>query len=229
MELLIGDKVWSSWSMRPWLALKHTGAPFTETLIRLRRETSEEVRRAAIAAGSPTGMVPVLKDGDLAIWDSLAICEYLAERFPAARLWPADAALRALGRAAAAEMHAGFAALRGECPMDLTRHEPAAPSPAVADDVRRIVALWLDLLARSGGPFLLGQDWSIADAFFTPVATRFRSYGIALDEHGDGPSGGGTGAQGTAGDYAARLLATPVYLAWEHGALTDERVLARDA
>jgi glutathione S-transferase len=218
MELLIGDKVWSSWSMRPWLVLKHTGTPFTETLIRLRRETSEEVRDAAIAAGSPTGMVPVLKDGPVTIWDSLAISEHLAERFPAAGLWPADPAARALGRAAAAEMHAGFASLRGECPMDLSLHTPTEVSPATQENVRRIVELWRSLLARFGGPFLLGEAWSIADAFYTPVATRFRSYVIPLTDHGD---------DGTAGAYAQRLLETPEYLAWEHDALTDERVVNR--
>jgi glutathione S-transferase len=216
MELLIGDKVWSSWSMRPWLVLKRTGAPFTETLIRLRRETSEAVRDAAIAAGSPTGMVPALKDGEVTVWDSLAISEYLAERFPAAGLWPADPAARALGRAAAAEMHSGFASLRGECPMDLSRREPAELSPATQENVRRIVQLWRDLLAQSGGPFLLGE-WSIADAFYTPVATRFRSYVVPLTDHGD---------DGTAGAYATRLMETPEYRVWEHGALTDERVLA---
>ena len=215
MELLIGDKVWSSWSMRPWLVLRHTGVPFIETLIRLRRETSEEVRDAAIAAGSPTGLVPALKDGEVTVWDSLAISEYLAERFPAAGLWPADPAARALGRAAAAEMHSGFASLRGECPMDLARREPAALSPATQENVRRIVELWRDLLGRFGGPFLLGEAWSIADAFFTPVATRFRSYVVPLTDHGD---------DGAAGAYAARLLQTTEYLEWEHGALTDERV-----
>jgi glutathione S-transferase len=218
MELLIGDKVWSSWSMRPWLVLRHTGAPFTETLIRLRRESSDEVRDAAIAAGSPSGMVPVLKDGAVTVWDSLAICEYLAERFPDARLWPADPAPRALGRAAAAEMHSGFASLRGEWPMDLSLREPATASPATADNLRRIVALWRDLLKRFGGPFLLGADWSIADAFFTPVATRLRSYGALLTDYGD---------DGRAGAYAVRLLETPEFLEWEHAALTDERVLAR--
>ncbi len=216
MELLIGDKVWSSWSMRPWLVLKHTGAPFTETLIRLRRETSEEVRIAATAAGSPTGMVPVLKDGAVTVWDSLAISEYLAERFPAAGLWPADPAARAAGRAAAAEMHSGFASLRGECPMDLTRSEAATLTPATEDNVRRIVALWRDLLKRFGGPFLLGEAWSIADGFYTPVASRFRSYHVHLSDHGD---------DGSAGAYANRLLETPEYLAWEDGALNDERVL----
>jgi glutathione S-transferase len=214
MELLIGDKVWSSWSMRPWLVLKHTGAPFTETLIRLRRETSEEVRDAAIAAGSPTGLVPALKDGPVTVWDSLAISEYLAERFPGAALWPADPAARALGRAAAAEMHSGFPSLRGECPMDLTLRAPTEVSPATQENVRRIVELWRDLLARFGGPFLLGEAWSITDAFYTPVATRFRTYVIPLTDHGD---------DGTAGAYAVRLLETPEYLAWEQDALTDER------
>lgn len=216
MELLIGDKVWSSWSMRPWLVLEHTGAPFSETLIRLRRETSEEVRDAAIAAGSPTGMVPALKDGPLLVWDSLAISEYLADRFPSAALWPADPAARALGRAAAAEMHSGFASLRGECPMDLTLRTPTDISPASEENVRRIVELWRSLLARFGGPFLLGEGWSIADAFYTPVATRFRSYVIPLTDHGD---------DGAAGAYAQRLLETPEYQAWEHAALTDERVV----
>jgi glutathione S-transferase len=214
MEILIGDKVWSSWSMRPWLVLKRTGAPFSETLIRLRRGTSE-VREAAIAAGSPTGLVPALKDGEVTVWDSLAISEYLAERFPAAVLWPADPAARALGRAASAEMHSGFASLRGECPMDLARREPAELSPATQDNVRRIVELWRNLLGRFGGPFLLGAAWSIADAFYTPVATRFRSYAIHLTDHGD---------DGAGGAYATRLLETPEYLAWEHGALTDPRV-----
>jgi glutathione S-transferase len=226
MELLIGDKVWSSWSMRPWLVLKRTGAPFTETLIRLRRETSDEVKVAALAAGSPTGLVPVLKDGPLTVWDSLAISEYVAERFPDAALWPADPAARALGRAAAAEMHAGFVALRAECPMDLARRAAGAQSAAqtaplaaaAEEDVRRVVALWRGLLGRFGGPFLLGEVWSIADAFYTPVATRFRSYGLDLAALGDDG--------GEARAYARRLLAAPEYLAWEEGALADPRVAA---
>jgi len=218
VELIIGDKVWSSWSMRPWLALKKTGAPFTETLIRLRRRNSRDTYDAAVAAGSPSGMVPALRDGETVVWDSLAICEYLAERFPEAALWPADPLARALGRAAACEMHAGFHSVRGELSMDLAKREVATIVPATAEDVRRIVALWRDLLTRFGGPFLLGPAWSIADAFFTPVATRFRSYGVALSDHGD---------SGPAGQYAERLLETPEYLAWETDALanppTDER------
>src|SRR5271170_2421525 len=181
MELLIGDQLWSTWSMRPWLALKHTGAPFTETPIRLRRE---ETNADARAAGSPNGQVPVLKDGDVTVWDSIAICEYLAETYPSARLWPSDPAARALGRAAAAEMHSSFASLRGECPMDLGLRQVVDVSEATHIDLRRLVELWSGHLTRFGGPFLVG-DWSIADAFYTPVATRLRSYGLQLSDDGD--------------------------------------------
>src|SRR4051812_38640546 len=142
MELIVGTKAWSTWSMRPWLVLAKTGAPFEETLIELRRGNG--VSQAAIVAHSPSGLVPFLKDGDVAIGDSLAICEYLAERFPEAGLWPVDAAARAFARSAAAEMHSGFQALRAECPMDLLAEPSAAAlSEAVGKDVRRIVALWL--------------------------------------------------------------------------------------
>lgn len=204
MEIVIGTKRWSSWSMRPWLVLKHTGQPFTETLIELRQEGATE---AAIRPHSPSGLVPALRDGDLVIWDSLAICEYLAETSPG--LWPADAAARARARTAAAEMHSGFHSLRGECPMELTLEPRVAElSEATHKDIRRIVALWSDLLGRSGGPFLCG-DWSIADAFFTPVATRFRTYGVQLSDFGDA---------GPCGEYAERLLETPEFKAWEGAA-----------
>ncbi|MEI9965628.1 MAG: glutathione S-transferase family protein [Caulobacteraceae bacterium] len=210
MEIVVGTKKWSSWSMRPWLALKRTGADFTETVIKLREFAASE---AAISAHSPSKLVPVLKDGELVIWDSLAICEYLAERFPAAKLWPDDAAARALGRAAAAEMHSGFASLRGECPMDLGLRVDADLSEATAKDIRRIVALWSDLRAKyaGGGPFLLGA-WSIADAFYTPVATRFRSYEVRLSDYGD---------TGAAGEYCEALLETPEFKTWEADALAE--------
>lgn len=206
MELVIGTRVWSTWSLRPWLALKRTGAPFTETLVALREV---ETSTAEILRHSPSGLVPVLKVGDLTIWDSLAICEYLAEKFPDAGLWPADPAERALARAATAEMHSGFGALRGECPMDLGLTTRAELSGATQANVLRLVSLWSDLLARSGGPFLFG-DWGIADAFFTPVATRFRSYGIAPGDYGD---------TGAAARYVERLLQTPEFLDWERAAL----------
>lgn len=204
MELIIGTKKWSTWSLRPWLAAKRAGAPFTETLIELRQENN--LTGAAIRPHSPSGLVPALKTDGVVIVDSLAICEFLAERFPAAKLWPEDAIARALARSAACEMHAGFSSLRGECPMDLSAEPRVVElSEATHKDIRRIVELWGGLLRRSGGPFLAG-DWSIADAFHTPVATRFRTYGVKLSDFGD---------DGASGEYAARLLETPEFLAWE--------------
>lgn len=210
MELVIGTKRWSTWSLRPWLALKRTGVPFSETLIGLRQD--EGRTEAAILPHSPSGLVPALKDGDLTVWDSLAICEYLAEKFPEAKLWPADRALRAMARSAASEMHSGFQSLRGECPMALELEPRAAAiSDATQKNVRRIVTLWSQLLHRSGGPFLAGE-WSIADAFYTPVASRFRGYGIHLSDYGD---------DGVCGAYATRLLATPEFLEWEAAAKAE--------
>jgi glutathione S-transferase len=202
MELVIGSKSWSSWSLRPWLVAKRSGLAFTETLVALRQ--ADNASEAAIRLHSPSGLVPVLKDGDLTVWDSLAISEYLAEQAPG--LWPEGAAARAQARAAAAEMHSGFGSLRGECPMDLTAPPTDTElSEATHKDIRRIVALWSELLARYGGPFLAGP-WSIADAFFTPVATRFRTYGVQLSDFGD---------TGPCGAYAERLLETPEFKAWE--------------
>ncbi len=206
MELIIGTKRWSTWSLRPWLALKKTGAAFTETEVELRQG---DTTKSAIAPHSPSGLVPVLKDGDLTVWDSLAICEYLAERYPQAKLWPEDPAARALARSAAAEMHAGFASLRGECPMALD--QPPRPhdiSEATQSDLRRIVAMWNEMLDRFGGPFLAGE-WSIADAFYTPVATRLRTYGLHTSDYGD---------TGAAGAYMQRLLQDPDFLEWEAAA-----------
>jgi glutathione S-transferase len=209
MELIIGTRKWSSWSLRPWLALKRTGAAFSETLITLREVGVTE----AIAQHSPSGRVPVLRDGELVVCDSLAICEYLADKFPAAQLWPRDLAARALARAASAEMHSGFPSLRGECPMDIGLRTKADLVEATREDVARIVRLWNDLRGRFGasGPFLVGS-WSIADAFFTPVATRFRSYGVHLSDYGD---------TGPAGAYCETLLRTPEFLEWEKAALAE--------
>jgi glutathione S-transferase len=208
MELVVGTKKWSSWSLRPWLVAKRSGLAFTETLVQLRQENGAS--EAAIRAHSPSGLLPVLKDGDLTVWDSLAISEYLAEKKP--DLWPAEPAARAQARAAAAEMHAGFHSLRGECPMDLSAEVRVVElSEATHKDIRRIVSLWSELLGRYGGPFLAG-DWSIADAFFTPVATRFRTYGVMLSDFGDA---------GLCGQYAERLLETPEFKAWEADAQKD--------
>ncbi len=203
MEIVIGTKNWSTWSLRPWLALKRCNVDFVETLVPLRWDTSSE----AIAVHSPTGLVPVLKDGALTIWDSLAICEYLNDRFPEAKLWPADPTARALARSATAEMHSGFGPLRKECPMEIDAVRTVELSPAVEANVRRIVSLWSQLRAayQDEGAFLVG-DWSIADAFFTPVATRFRTYGIDLAAYGD---------EGLAAAYCETLLSTPEFLEWQ--------------
>lgn len=210
MELVIGTRRWSTWSLRPWLVLKRTGASFQETLVGLRQD--EGRTEAAILPHSPSGLVPALKDGGLTVWDSLAICEYLAEKFPQAKLWPDDPQLRALARAAAAEMHSGFQSLRGECPMALeVEPKVTALSEATQKNIRRIVSLWSALLKRSGGPYLAGE-WSIADAFYTPVATRFRTYGVHLSDYGD---------DGACGAYVSRLLATPEFLEWEAAARAE--------
>jgi glutathione S-transferase len=210
MRLIIGTRKWSSWSLRPWLVLKRAGQAFEETLVPLRTEETE----VTLEPYSPSAQCPVLVDGALTVWDSLAICEYLADRLPTAALWPADIDARALGRSACALIHAGFQSLRGECPMDL-----AAPlqtmelTEATQADVRKLVRLWRELRARHAGkgPFLLGA-WSIADAFYTPVATRLRTYGIELGEHGD---------DGVASAYGALLLEQPEFKAWERLALAE--------
>ena len=202
MELVIGTKKWSTWSLRPWLVLKRSGLAFSETLVELRQENN--VSEAAIRVHSPSGLVPVLKADGLVIWDSLAISEYVAEKAPG--LWPKDPAARAMARAAAAEMHSGFGSLRGECPMALEAEpKPTELSPATQKDIRRITAVWNEMLHRFGGPFLAGE-WSVADAFYTPVATRFRTYGVKLSDYGDA---------GPAGEYCQRLLEQPEFLEWE--------------
>jgi glutathione S-transferase len=180
LTLYIGNKNYSSWSLRAWLVLKHVGTPFKEITIPLSTPDSE----AAIRQHSPSGKVPALRYGGLAVWDSLAIAEYLAEEFPKANLWPADRGARAMARSIASEMHSGFSALRTAMPMN-TRREPfkLALTADVEKDVARIVDIWLEARRRGdkGGPFLFGR-FSIADAMFAPVATRFRTYGVALDD-----------------------------------------------
>ncbi len=210
MKLIIGNKRWSTWSMRPWLALRRASVTFEEVMVPLRQQ--DATTAAIIAAGSPSGLAPVLIDGDLVIHDSLAICEYLAERFPQARLWPDDVQARALARAAAAEMHAGFTPVRRDLAMDIGRRHEIEIADDTAATLRRIVALWRDMIARLDGPYLAGDGWSIADAFFTPVATRLVTYGVDLASYGD---------DGTAAAYRDRLLTEPEYLEWERGALAE--------
>ncbi|WP_068829592.1 glutathione S-transferase family protein [Pseudomonas sp. BMS12] len=180
LTLVIGNKNYSSWSLRAWLALELAQVPYEEILVSLYGPQS----RQRLLQHSPTGKVPVLKTEDGVIWDSLAIAEYLAERFPEAHLWPRGQAARALARSACAEMHSGFVALRSHMPMDLRRSQALAEVPAeVQADIARVCALWLECRQRHGrdGDFLFGHA-SIADAFFAPVAARLRSYRVALPQ-----------------------------------------------
>ncbi|MEA0966121.1 glutathione S-transferase family protein [Xanthomonas campestris pv. campestris] len=198
-RLVIGDKPLSSWSLRPWLLLRHFQVPFEEVALPLNTPEFQ----ARIAGYSPTRLVPVLWDGTLHVWDSLAICEYVNERWLDGRGWPADPAVRAQARAAAAEMHGGFAALRSQLPMDLARVPGSAHWDATAErDIARIQALWASLRAEhgQGGAFLCG-DFGIVDAMFAPVALRFASYGVPLFE--------------AAGDYLAALDSLPALREWK--------------
>lgn len=179
LTLVIANKTYSSWSLRAWLALKMTGAAFEEIVVPL----DQPKTGSDIARHSPTGKVPVLKQGALTVWDSLAITEYLAECFPAAGLWPQNTGARAHARAVAAEMHAGFQALRQNMPMNVRASLSGRDrSPEVMADIERITALWGDCRAcySAGGPFLFGP-FTAADCFYAPVVTRFATYGIALD------------------------------------------------
>jgi glutathione S-transferase len=179
LTLVVGSKNYSSWSLRPYLALAHTGQPFREVVVPL----DEPDTAAKIAQHSPSGRVPVLRHGTLTIWDSLAICEYLAETFPQARLWPEQKEARAVARSVVAEMHSGFSALRQNMTMDIRARKPGkGRAPGVAEDIARIQALWAECRSRfgQGGPFLFGH-FSIADAFYAPVVTRFVTYEVELE------------------------------------------------
>jgi len=177
LTLYVGSKRYSSWSLRPYLALAHAGADFrTETILLDREDT-----RQKIAQVTPAGRVPVLHHDGLIVWDSLAICEYAAELVPGAGLWPADRGQRALARSVSAEMHAGFAAMRRDMSMDIgaNRAGEGHTNEALAD-ISRVLAVWRDCLSRGGGPFLFGT-FTIADAMYAPVTTRFVTYGVDLD------------------------------------------------
>lgn len=180
--LIIGTKALSSWSLRPWLLLSHYQVPFNETLLQFddAHSTPTAGFKDQIASLSPTGKVPALHDQGQVIWDSLAICEYVNERFLSGAAWSADLATRGVARAVVAEMHSGFASLRQQMPMNVLR-EPLAieANTETQADIRRICALWRELLGRFGGPFLFGE-FSIADCFFAPVATRFRAYAVTV-------------------------------------------------
>lgn len=209
LKLIIGNKNYSSWSMRPWFAMKVAGIPFFETVVPIYRADSKE----RLLAVSPSGKVPALIDGDITVWDSLAILEYLAETFPAAVLWPSDRATRARARAISAEMHSGFQALRAECGMNMHRPIGAkALSSDATDAIARIQAIWTDCRARhaSGGPFLFGA-FTAADAMYAPVVSRFETYEIS------GP------APVTA--YMDTIRSLPAWKEWRSAALAEEWVI----
>lgn len=212
--LFIGNKNYSSWSLRPWLALKKTGLPFREEAILLRQDAT----KASILRHSPSGKVPALIHGDIIVWESLAICEYLAESFPAAGLWPSERAARAHARAISSEIHAGFQHLRDNMPVDVTRDRSReSRAHLVQEEIARVAAIWTEARGRWGakgnGPFLYG-DFTNADAMFAPVVTRFRTYGVKLD--------------GVCGRYMNAVLQWPAFKEWEAGARTENAVIEFD-
>jgi len=189
LKLYIANKNYSSWSMRPWVLMRQAGIAFEEVKLRFEGDyrAPGSSFKQRIGPVSPAGKVPVLADGDLVIWDSMAIAEYLAERFPALHLWPRDAAARARARSVCAEMHAGFGALRTACGMNIEARLPEAGAiiwrdqPDVRADVARITCMWQQLLAEHGGPLLFGR-FTIADAFYAPVVMRLRTYALPVPD-----------------------------------------------
>jgi glutathione S-transferase len=208
MKLLIGNKNYSSWSMRPWMAARAAGIPFEEEVVWLRQpDTAERIR-----AVCPSGKVPALVDGATVVFESLAILEYLAERAPA--LWPEDGQARAHARSISSEMHGGFAALRGRCPMNIKRVPKAVePGREVEANIDRIVEIWTDCRTRfgAGGPFLFGR-FTNADAMFAPVVNRFHAYDIPV------PAAAKT--------YMEAMMATDAWIEWQRDALAENRSIS---
>ncbi len=210
--LYIGNKNYSSWSLRPWLAMKAAGIPFEEKMILLFDENWKE----NIAAISPSACVPVLTDGELVIWETMAILEYLAERHPEKNLWPEDAAARAVARAVSNEMHAGFNALRGSMPMNIRKSHPGkGMGEGVAGDIARISQIWNDCRSRfgAGGPYLFGA-FTIADAMFAPVVSRFTTHVVDLDP--------------VSAAYRDTIQAMPEMIAWSDAARAEPWIVAED-
>jgi glutathione S-transferase len=212
LKLVIGNKNYSSWSMRPWLALRANDIAFEEVFIPLYTGEADKQR---ILDVTPSGKVPALVDGDITIWDSLAIIEYAAERFPEARLWPEDRAARAHARSISAEMHSGFMALRNECGMNL--HRPIGAIALSADaraNIARIQEIWIECRERYGksGPFLFGA-FSGADAMFAPVVHRFRTYAIEMPP--------------LALDYMQAMMALPAFQEWTRAGLAETIVIEK--
>jgi glutathione S-transferase len=209
MKLIIGDKNYSSWSMRPWVLMKHFGIPFEEVLIWL----NEPDTKARILEHSPSGKVPCLVDADgCSVWESLAIFEALAERYPQHALWPRDAAARAHARSISAEMHAGFGEMRSSMSMNIRATRPGkGATPGALADVTRVDAIWRECLAKHGGPFLFGE-FGIADAMYVPVVMRFRTYQPKLSVEAQA--------------YAARITALPAVAAWIEDAIREPHPVA---
>ncbi|NML14200.1 glutathione S-transferase family protein [Azohydromonas caseinilytica] len=214
MRLVIGNKNYSSWSMRPWVLLKHFGIPFEEVKLRLDFAPGSDFYRR-LAAVTPAGKVPVLLDGDLAVWDTLAITEYVAERFTQHAIWPRDVKARARARSICAEMHSGFTALRGNCGMNIEARLPEVGQRVLAEegvrrDLDRIVGLWRDALQASGGPFLFGE-FSAADAYYAPVVSRLQTYALPVPQD--------------IADYMARVWTAPGVADWVRDALAEQDFL----
>jgi len=216
MKLYIGNKNYSSWSMRSWVLLRQAGIAFEEVMVRFDAFTSESQFKATLRPLSPTGKVPLLVDGDLVVWDTLAIAEYVAEKFPGKALWPADQAARARARSICAEMHSSFTGLRSHCPMNIEARLPEAGAlvwrdqPAVRSDVARLVAMWQQCLQTSGGPMLFG-DFGVADAYFAPICMRLVTYALPVPADIQA--------------YVQRVCALPGVKAWIDGALAEQDFL----
>lgn len=216
MQLYIGNKNYSSWSMRPWVLLTQAEIPFDERMLRFDGFTPDSRFKTALARYSPAGRVPVLVDEGLAVWDTLAIAEYLAEKYPERQLWPADRQARARARSICAEMHAGFGHLRSHLPMNIEATLPEVGQRVltehaqVGEDVARLVQMWSELLAAHGGPMLFGE-FSIADAYFSPVVKRLVTYAVPV------PS--------IVAAYVGRVQALPGVVAWTTGALAEHDFL----
>ena len=216
LKLYIGNKNYSSWSMRPWVLLRQAGIPFEEVMVRFDSFDAGSSFKQTLAAVSPTGRVPVLVDGDLAVWDTLAIAEYLAEKLPSAQLWPADTHARARARSICAEMHSGFGSLRSHCPMNIEASLPDVGAlvwrdqAGVRADVARLERMWTELLDAQGGPMLFGA-FSIADAFYAPVCMRLRTYALPVSP--------------AVAAYVDRVTALPGVQAWIQDALREQDFL----
>ena len=213
LELYIGNKNYSSWSMRPWVLLKQAAIPFQEVKVRFDSFQDGSTFKQTLQRVTPTGKVPVLVDDGFPVWDTLAIAEYLAEKFPDRQLWPQATQARARARSVCAEMHSGFAALRSHCPMNIEASLPQVGAlgwrdmPAVRQDVQRIVSMWTELLDQHRGPMLFGP-FSIADAYFAPVCMRLKNYGLPVPGH--------------ITDYIRRVCALPGVQAWIEDALAEQ-------